>query len=158
FRRSLQPRTSARRESPETHTEPNETPLIRAKITIRKLTSPLPLRTIRDRFINDNRGRLVMRNERAIFTLGLTCLVLLSLTTIHSLGQDSQVIQGSSLEEFLSKAKIMRLADIGTGVTLPKKATLELDGVTRYAVFKTIDESAKTKQLDRGIEFEFQDS
>src|SRR5262245_1167408 len=96
--------------------------------------------------------------RRAIFTFVVTCLVLLGWPAVHTFAQNVPVIQGSNLEEFLTKAKITRLTDIGTGVTLPKKAALELDGVKHYAVFKTIDESAKTKQLDRGVELEFQDS
>jgi hypothetical protein len=99
-----------------------------------------------------------MKNRRAKFTFVMTCLAVFALVSARALAQTGQVIQGVSLEEFLSKAKITRMSDIGTGVTLPQKATLELDGVQHFGVFKTIDESAKTKQLDRGIELEFQDS
>lgn len=48
--------------------------------------------------------------------------------------------QGPAAEEFLKKAKVVRVRAIGTGVTLPEKVTLELDGVERFAAFKSIDE------------------
>jgi hypothetical protein len=49
--------------------------------------------------------------------------------------------QGPAAEQFLAKARIVRTADLGKGITLPKKLTLELEGVTRFGVFKSIDES-----------------
>jgi len=70
-----------------------------------------------------------------------------------------QVIQGTELERFLTSAKITNLKDIGTGVTLPQKATLELDGAVRFGVWKTIDEKKSgVTQMSKGIEIEFQDS
>ena len=49
--------------------------------------------------------------------------------------------QGEAHETFLKKAKIVSAKDLGVGVTLPKKLTLEMNGVTRNAVFKSIDDS-----------------
>ena len=70
-----------------------------------------------------------------------------------------QIIQGEEIEMLLARSKVMRMADISAGVTLPKKATLEFEGKTQFGVFKTIDEGpVPAKQLDRGIEFQFQDS
>jgi len=89
--------------------------------------------------------------------LGL-CLCVAFASIAVPQNQGNQIIQGSGLEEFLTRSKIMGLRNIGEGVTLPQKATLELDGSTQYGVFKTIDEYAKVKQLDRGTELEFQDS
>lgn len=68
--------------------------------------------------------------------------------------------QGAAAEEFLKKAKVVRVRPIGTGVTLPEKATLELDGVERFAAFKTIDEKRLgVTQLSTGPpEVNFQDS
>ena len=68
--------------------------------------------------------------------------------------------QGAAAEEFLRKAKIVRVRPIGTGVTLPEKVTLELDGVERFAAFKTIDEKRQgITQLSTGPpEVNFQDS
>ena len=88
----------------------------------------------------------------------LAVLAMLVLARIEVSAQAPQTIQGSAIEEFLSKGKISGLKDIGVGVTLPQKATLELDGRKQFGVFKTIDDYSKAKQLDRGVELEFQDS
>lgn len=68
--------------------------------------------------------------------------------------------QGAAAEEFLKKAKVVRVRAIGVGVTLPEKATLELNGVERSAAFKTIDEKRMgITQLSSGPpEVNFQDS
>lgn len=68
--------------------------------------------------------------------------------------------QGEAAEEFLKKAKVVRVRSIGIGVTLPEKATLELNGVERFAAFKTIDEKRTgITQLSSGPpEVNFQDS
>ncbi|MEO6222775.1 MAG: hypothetical protein ABIP90_05960 [Vicinamibacterales bacterium] len=68
--------------------------------------------------------------------------------------------QGAAAEEFLMKAKVVRVRAIGTGVTLPDKVTLELGGVERFAAFKTIDEKrVGITQLSSGpAEVNFQDS
>src|SRR5437867_8459107 len=71
----------------------------------------------------------------------------------------SQVIQGEEVENFLAQAKITRQQSISVGVTLPRKLSLELDGKMQFGAFKTIDEGpVPTKQLDGGVEIEFQDS
>jgi len=122
------------------------------------LTSLLQHLTIRVSISNDHKQETAMRNPKTVFTVGAACLALFTLATTENSAQTPQTFQGSNIEEFLSRAKITGIKDIGLGVTLPVKATLELEGVKGYGVFKTIDESAKTKQLDRGIELEFQDS
>jgi hypothetical protein len=94
-------------------------------------------------------------NRRFVVPAVLVCLVVFSLSFAQT---GSQLIQGEQLEQFLVKAKITGLRNIGKGVTLPSRATLELDGTTQYGVFKTIDEQRTAKQLDRGVEFHFQDS
>jgi hypothetical protein len=48
--------------------------------------------------------------------------------------------QGAAAEQFLAKAKVKEIRNIGVGVTLPQRVTLELNGVTHQAAFKTIDE------------------
>ena len=71
----------------------------------------------------------------------------------------SQVIQGQELEDFLRAAKITQTKAIPRGVTLPRKLTLELDGVARFAVFKSIDVSKTVQTFDGGgVEMGFQDS
>ena len=70
-----------------------------------------------------------------------------------------QVIQGPQVEDFLRQAKIVGMKDIGKGVTIPRKATLDLNGTTGYAVFKTIDEKPEHPVNPGGdLEPEFQDS
>src|SRR5499425_278671 len=71
----------------------------------------------------------------------------------------SQIVQGPEIEEFLARANISGMKDIPEGVTLPKKASLELNGVKHFSVWKTIDQGpVMQKQLDRGMELQFQDS
>jgi hypothetical protein len=100
-----------------------------------------------------------MKSWRGIVMLGLACLVLAGLTGIQTSGQGKQPIQGTEIEQFLLRAKITGMKDIPEGITLPKKATLELDGKTHFAVWKTIDEGpVSRKELDSGVELQFQDS
>jgi hypothetical protein len=67
--------------------------------------------------------------------------------------------QGADAEQFLLKARIRSMRNLGTGVTLPQKAELELNGVTHSAVWKTIDDKKHgVTQLANGSEINFQDS
>ena len=67
--------------------------------------------------------------------------------------------QGPAAEEFLLKARLRSIKDLGTGVTLPQRAELELNGVQHSAVFKTIDDrKGGVTQLQRSSEVNFQDS
>jgi hypothetical protein len=67
--------------------------------------------------------------------------------------------QGPEAERFLTRARVRAMRDIGTGVTRPQRATLELDGVERFAAFKTIDEKKLgISQFKGGSEMNFQDS
>jgi len=95
------------------------------------------------------------RSPRA--SIAALALVLGSLVT---LGAQGAVIQGPELEEFLKTATITGWKDIPVGVTIPRKATLELNGVVKYAAFKTIDvkSAAGVSQLGSSVEPEFQDS
>ena len=68
-----------------------------------------------------------MRNPKTVFTVGAACLALFTLATTENSAQTPQTFQGSNIEEFLSRAKITGIKDIGLGVTLPVKATLEDD-------------------------------
>jgi hypothetical protein len=103
-----------------------------------------------------------MKTRKAGYTFALTCLVLVGLSTVsipaQTPSQNVPSFQGPPVEDFLKGGKVTRLRDIGQGVTLPQRATLELEGRQHDAVFKTIDEYSKVKQLDRGLELEFQDS
>src|SRR5213594_1855053 len=97
-------------------------------------------------------------NRRGVF--GWTIAVCLCFCAAMGAAQStSHVIQGEEVENFLAQAKIIRQQSISVGVTLPRKLSLELDGKMQFGAFKTIDEGpVPTKQLDRGIELQFQDS
>ena len=75
--------------------------------------------------------------------------------------QGATVIQGEDVERFLATAKIVKLqGNPHPGVTGSRVATLELNGVTRSANFKTIDEqkSGITTFVNGTSEIQFQDS
>jgi hypothetical protein len=96
-----------------------------------------------------------MRNVvRVIF------LVAVSLLSENALvaQQTAEVFQGEVVEQFLLKARMTALRGIPQGVTKPRRATLELDGVAHFAVFKTIDESKPYEPREHGVEVDFQDS
>jgi hypothetical protein len=94
----------------------------------------------------------LVRTSIAVLAVALGSLV--------TLGAQGAIIQGPDLEEFLKTARIVAWKDIPVGVTVPRKAVLELNGVTRSGVYKKIDEkpiSGVTK-LGNSSEPEFQDS
>lgn len=93
--------------------------------------------------------------KRVVFLLAIG---LVSWTALVA-QETAEVFQGEAVEQFLLKARVTALRPIPVGVTAPRRATLELDGVTHFAAFKTIDES-KTgyTALSRGGEINFQDS
>lgn len=55
--------------------------------------------------------------------------------------ETADVFQGEAAEQFLATARVRSLRDVGDGVTKPQRATLERGGVTRSAIFKTVDVS-----------------
>ena len=97
-------------------------------------------------------------SSRMVFKWTFAVWALLS-ATVAAAQEATQIIQGTEVEEFLARANISGMKDIPEGVTLPKKASLELNGVKHFAVWKTIDQGpVMQKQLDRGVELQFQDS
>ena len=97
-------------------------------------------------------------NRTTLFKSTIAGCLFLSAAIVAAQSQ-RQIIQGEDLEKLLAQAKIARMQELPVGVTLPKKATLEFEGRTQFGVFKTIDEGpVPTKQLDTGIELQFQDS
>lgn len=97
-----------------------------------------------------------MTNRRKFFCY--LALAVLALTTM-SPPAAAQEFQGRELEKFLSEARFTAVKRIGQGVTDPERATLELNGTTRFGVWKIIDEKRSgATQMNRGIEIEFQDS
>ena len=74
--------------------------------------------------------------------------------------ETADVFQGEEAERFLARARITRVQSIPQGVTAPRRVTLELDGVTRSAAFKTIhEERPGLMQLSSGqVELNFVDT
>jgi hypothetical protein len=67
--------------------------------------------------------------------------------------------QGPAAEKFLKDARIRSMKQLGTGVTLPQKAELQMNGVTHNAVFKMVDERKPgITQFNNRAEMNFQDS
>ena len=73
---------------------------------------------------------------------------------------DTGSFQGDEFESFLLNAEVTDLEGTDRGITLPRKATLELDSRTHFALFKTIDvfKPGVTRMGSGGIEVDFQDS
>jgi hypothetical protein len=87
------------------------------------------------------------------------CCFLLAAVWAVAQGGAGQVFQGPTIEEILRNGRIAKTKDLPEGVTLPKKATLEFNGEQHFAVWKNIDEGpVPSKQLDNGVELQFQDS
>jgi len=74
--------------------------------------------------------------------------------------ETAAVYQGEAAETFLTKARIVKMQGIASGVTGPRKATLELNGVTHQAAFKTVDiYTPGVTQLGNGqVEVDFSDT
>lgn len=99
-----------------------------------------------------------MRDRMAVRILSLCCFLSATGWAVAQ-GGAGQVIQGSKIEEILKNGRVAKTKDLPEGVTLPKKATLEFNGEQHFGVWKNIDEGpVPKKQLDSGIELQFQDS
>jgi hypothetical protein len=74
--------------------------------------------------------------------------------------ETAEVFQGEAAEQFLENADVTDVRDLGEGITEPKRITLELNGVTRFAVFKDVDDSkfGFTRMRDGTMVTNFQDS
>lgn len=64
----------------------------------------------------------------------------------------------TQIEEFLRNGKIRAQRNIPKGVTLPKRATLEYNGMTHDAALQTIDIWKASFGTDRGAELNFKDT
>jgi hypothetical protein len=90
-----------------------------------------------------------------VMVFAVTTATLLGAQTLHTVS-----FQGDELESFLQNAEVTDLEGTEEGVTRPKKATLELDSRTHFALFKTIDvfRPGFTRMRNGVIEVDFQDS
>ena len=92
----------------------------------------------------------------------LTIALLAACLTAAAAAQNTdEAFQGQKPERFLSEAHVGRIEDIDVGVTRPQRVTLELDGFTHLAAFKTVDEAPKpggTRMDDGTVIASLQDS
>lgn len=100
-----------------------------------------------------------MRSIRRIGSAAVFVAVLMGAAGVAA-QETAEVFQGEAAEQFLAKARLARMQGIAQGVTAPRRATLALDGVTRSAVFKTVDiERPGYVQLNNGqVEVNFVDT
>jgi hypothetical protein len=78
----------------------------------------------------------------------------------HLLAQSFDRLQSAEIERFLAKAPIVRLGETLGGVTRSRQAVLQLEGVSHYAVWKTIDQlrTGVTSLGRSGSEINFRDT
>ena len=70
----------------------------------------------------------------------------------------AQGMPDAALETFLKTAEVIKVEDIGTGITRPKRVTLQKDGLTRRAAFKYVDETFdSTVRVAGRLEMQFND-
>jgi hypothetical protein len=87
----------------------------------------------------------------------LATYLLISLTLLAQ--ATTTAIQGEDLEKFLADGRIARMRDAGSGVTLSQRVTIERNGTTHDALFKTIDVFRPgMSQVGAIAEIDFQDS
>lgn len=100
------------------------------------------------------------RATRAALRLGSIAALVLSLPALATdAASGSVVLSDAEIELILRKGKILRIRDIGVGVTQPRKLEIELDGVTLEAALKTVDERVALARFDDGTtETNFTDS
>ena len=99
--------------------------------------------------------RLRTRGAVALVAVVFACAP----AALRVLAQPFDGLQSAEMETFLAGAPIVRLGQTLGGVTRSRQATLELNGVTRFAVWKTIDDKRSgVTSLGRGSEIGFQDS
>jgi hypothetical protein len=92
-------------------------------------------------------------------TYGAAAVIVCGLGAHHLLAQSFEGWQSAETEQFLLEAPIARLGRTLGGVTKSRQAILELNGVTRFAVWKTIDQTRSgVVALGRASEIGFQDS
>jgi hypothetical protein len=99
--------------------------------------------------------------HRSIAAAALVALLMLCAPAARRVLAQSfgDALQAPETEHFIANAPIVRLGETLGGVTRSRQAILELDGVTRFAVWKTIDDrKSGVTSLGRATEIGFQDS
>lgn len=95
-----------------------------------------------------------------VVRVGFVAVAMAAAFTVHASQEAVSSYQGEAPERFLTNARIVSTRPIGEGVTRPLLVTMELDGVTRKAVYKSIDErkDGVMTLADGSQEIGFQDS
>ena len=89
----------------------------------------------------------------------MAAVVVCALGAHSLLAQPFEGWQSPETERFLAEAPIARLGQTLGGVTRSRQAILELNGVTRFAVWKTIDQTRSgVTSLGKASEIGFQDT
>lgn len=91
---------------------------------------------------------------------GTTWVLALSMWAVLDAQQSARPYQGEEPEQFLRRAKVVSIEELGEGITRPWLVTLEAAGQTHDAVFKSIDvrRQGATTLEDGSVEVGFQDS
>jgi hypothetical protein len=101
--------------------------------------------------------RLRPFSAAALVAIVLVCHPIAHRVLAQSFGDQ---LQAPETERFLHDGKILKLGETLGGVTRSRQATLEFNGQTRFAVWKTIDQkrTGVTKLGAAGYEINFQDT
>lgn len=77
---------------------------------------------------------------------------------VASLAEQLSGMSDEALEEFMRNAPVVKVEDIGTGVTKPKRVTQQRDGVTNDAVFKYADTNPGMQSKSKYVSRRYNDS
>jgi hypothetical protein len=98
--------------------------------------------------------------RRALFRVAFCALALAAPVPARLAADVTAPFQGAELESFLQRAAVSDMRAIPRGVTKPRKVTLTLDGITRDAAWRVINDSRTgVTTLGRGErEVDFEDT
>jgi len=77
---------------------------------------------------------------------------------VASLSEQLSGMSDAALEEFMRNAPVVKVEDIGTGVTKPKRVTQQRDGITNDAVFKYADTNPGLQSKSKYVARRYNDS
>ncbi len=104
-----------------------------------------------------------IRSTRTTRQIALRCLFALVLLTALPLSAHAgDDLSGRSdedlvMEDFLLHAKIVKIEDVGEGITKPRRLTLQRGEVQHRAIFKTIDQKIEGEVFTKRLEKDFSD-
>jgi len=104
-----------------------------------------------------------MARPAPIALIGLTVVLTCAVATPQTAGSSAGSSWGRSaadlyLEDFLRTAEVVKIEDVGSGITRPKRLTLARDGITHHAIFKTVDFETTEISFTTKFESGFKDS